>query len=414
MAKQGTRAANGAGSIYKTEKGWRGSILLNGRRRYASGKHKTEVSEKLRELKRQAEDGFVQTGRSPKLSTWISRWLDATKPLADLEESKRAKRHSLKTDETYRAVVALYLPAWLGDLPLSKVLPDHLEDAYRALEAAGRSQGTIYKLHTVIRASLSLAVKRGHVPQNAAKSLASPPQPTVAKRGTAFSRADQDAIIAALKNSRSRARWELALGLGLRPGEALGLEWKHVDLAERSILIEQQIQMIQNALRLVPYTKGNRSNRKIPLPEYLAEILDEHREAQLVERGAAGDKWEEWEPDGAPHAFIFTSRRFPGRPITPSGDRTQFKRVLETAGLPESTPYRARHTAASEMIAAGLELTVVAEIMGHDLKVLQSTYAHAIEERKLAAATVLDFVRAARGTIDAQIDAPAAKSPLAN
>lgn len=72
------RAANGAGSIYQTEKGWRGSIMLNGRRKYASGKNKTEVSEKLRQLKRQAEDGFIQKGRSPKLADWLTHWLDST------------------------------------------------------------------------------------------------------------------------------------------------------------------------------------------------------------------------------------------------------------------------------------------------------------------------------------------------
>ena len=404
------RAANGAGSIYRTDKGWRGSILINGRRRYATGKNKTDVSEKLRAIKRQSEDGFIQAGRSPKLSAWVHHWLDATAPLPDLTESKQAKRHSLKTDETYRNVVSMYMPTWLGEITLAKLLPDHLEDTYRDLANRGFSQGTIYKLHTVIRASLTLAVKRGLVPQNAAKNIVSAPRSTASRREDAFSRADQDAIRRVLVNSRSRARWELALGVGLRPGEALGLEWKHIDFENRTIRIEQQIQMINNVLRLVPYTKGHRSDRLIPLPDYLATILDEHWEAQLVERGAAGDKWEEWEPDGTPHAFVFTSSRFPGRPITPSGDRTQFKRILDTAGLPESTPYRARHTAASEMIAAGLDITVVADILGHDLKVLQSTYAHPIEERKLAAATVLDLAFSSR-SIDAQIDAPTEKAP---
>jgi len=405
------RAANGAGSIYKTPTGWRGSILLNGRRRYASGKNKTEVSEKLRAYKRQADDGFVQKGRSPKLSEWVSHWLDATAPLPDLAESKRAKRHSLKTDESYRNVVNLYMPAWLGEITLTKLLPNHLEDTYRELSERSLSQATIYKLHTVIRASLSLAVKRGLVPQNAAKNIVSAPRSAASKREDAFSRADQEAIRRVLVNSRSRARWELALGVGLRPGEALGLEWKHIDFDNRAIRIEQQIQMIKNKLRLVPYTKGHRSDRLIPLPDYLAVILQEHQEEQMVERGAAGDRWESWEPDGRPHAFVFTSSRYPGRPITPSGDRTQFKRVLESAGLPESTPYRARHTAASEMIAAGLDITVVADILGHDLKVLQSTYAHPIEERKLAAATVLDFAHAARTTIDAKTDAETEKAP---
>lgn len=406
------RATNGAGSVYKTEKGWRGSILLNGRRRYASGKNKTEVTEKLRQLKRQADEGFVQSGRSPKLKDWIEHWLDATAPLADPAESKRAKRHSFKTDENYRDVVRLYLPDWLGNIMLSKLLPDHLEDAYSDLAAKKLAQSTIYKLHSVIRASLTLAVKRGHVPQNAAKNLISPPQPTASKKMEAFSRADQRAIRTALVESRSRTRWEIALTLGARPGEVLGLEWQHMDFEERSILIEQQVQMIDGTLTLVPYTKNATSRRKIPMPEFIAGLLLEHRESQLLERGAVGDKWVDWSPDGRAHAFVFTSRAKPGRPITPSGDRTQWKRILTSAGLPESAPYRARHTAASEMIAAGLDLTVIAEILGHaNTTILQEVYAHAIEERKLAAATVLDLAFASTHSIDALIDAPNEKEP---
>lgn len=407
------RAANGAGSVYKTPSGWRGSILLNGRRRYVSGATKTATNEKLRQLKRQAEDGFVQSGRSPKLSVWIQHWLDATAPLSDPEASKRAKRHSLKTDSNYRDIVRLYLPEWLGNMSLAKLLPDHLEDAYRDLESRGLAQGTIYKLHTVVRASLSLAVKRGHAPQNAAKNLISPPQPTVTKKLDAFSRADQQAIRDVLAGSRSHARWELALTLGPRPGEVLGLEWSHIDFSERSITIAQQIQTIDGSLTLVPFTKSDSSSRKIPMPDFIAQLLIKHREEQLYERGNAGDSWESWEPDGRPHSFVFTSRNRPGRPITPSGDRTQWKRILGRAGLPESPPYRARHTAASEMIAVGVELTVVAEILGHaNTTILQQVYAHAIEERKLSAATVLDLAYAASRPIDAQIDAVTKKSPL--
>ena len=410
--KKQTRAANGAGSIYETSTGWRGSILLNGRRRYVTGSNKTAVNEKLQALKRQSKDGFVQNGRSPKLKDWITHWLDATAPLADAEESKQAKRHAPKTDADYRKAVELYLPEWLGALPLSKLTPEHLEDAYADLSARKLKQSTIYKVHSIIRAALTLAVKRGHVPLNAAKNVVSPPQPKAAKKQTAYSRADQKKIREVLAVSRSRARWEIGLTLGLRPGEALGIEWKHVDYEERSILIEQQIQMINKKLLLTPNTKNATSTRKVPLPQFIADLLKAQHEEQLLERGAAGEKWESWQPDGKTHEFVFTSSKNPGRPLTPDGDRQQWKNILKRAGLPESPPYRARHTAASEMIAAGLDITVIAEILGHaNTTILQEVYAHAIEERKLAAATVLDMMYETTHSIDALIDAQTKMAP---
>lgn len=191
----------------------------------------------------------------------------------------------------------------------------------------------------------------------------------------------------------------------------LGLEWRHMDFEERSILIEQQIQMIDGSVTLVQYTNAS-SRRKIPLPELIVEPLAGHREDQLLDRGAAGPNWEHWSPDGKHHSFVFTSHNKPRRPITPSGDRTQWKRILSSAGLPASPPYRARHTAASEMIAAGIDLTVIAEILGHaNTTILQKVYAHAIEERKLSAATVMDLAYAGAHSIDAQIDAPNEKRP---
>ncbi|MGO3147126.1 MAG: tyrosine-type recombinase/integrase [Leucobacter sp.] len=395
------RAANGQGAAYKTADGWRGSILLNGRRRYVSGSTKTAVAEKLRALKRQSDEGFIQKGRSPKLAAWIDHWLTATEG-----------KHAIKTHSDYQKIIRLYLPSWLGSIQLSKLEPENLEEAYSDLFKQKLSQSTVYQLHSIIRAALNLAVKRGHAPKNAAQLVVDPPQSKAVKKLEAFSRADQAAIKRTLVDSRSRARWELALGLGPRPGEVLGLETKHLNFDEGSILIEQQIQMIDRKLTLVPYTKSMSSRRKIPMPAYLAKLLRERLEERMIERGISGEKWEDWSPDGEPRAWLFTSARRPGRPITPSGDETQWSQILTKAGLPSSPRYRARHTAASEMIAAGLDITVVAEIMGHSIKVLQEVYAHAIEERKIAAASVLDFAHElAFGSIDAEIDAVKEKEP---
>lgn len=255
-------------------------------------------------------------------------------------------------------------------------------------------------------------MKRGHVPLNAAKNVISPPQPKPMKKRVAFTRAEQRAIRSALKESRPRLRWELALTLGPRPGEVLGIEWPHIDFEEGSISIEQQIQMIDGDLRLIPYVKSDISVRKLPLPGHLADMLRDHRDEQPFEIAAAGEKWADWRPGGKPHAFVFTSRKRPGMPLTPSGDDTNWRNTLKPANVADAPPYKARHTAASEMIAAGLDITVVAEITGHSVKVLQKTYAHAIEERKVAAATVLDLAYySTHAPIDAQIDAQTEKEP---
>lgn len=381
------RAAKGDGSIFKTQTGYRGYITVNGRRKYTSGAKKTEVAQKLREMKNQRDTGVLAVGRSPRLADWIDHWLKATQG-----------DHKLKTHAGYQAAVDNYMPAWLGDVTIAKLTAEHLEDAYATLlqKYAG---STVNQLHTVIRASLTLAAKRGKVPVNVAQLVVSQPKAAPAPVKP-LSDADLEQIYAALSDTDHEARWMLALELGMRPGEAIALEWTHVDFEEGSIAIRQQLQMVERKLRLVPYAKTDAGKRKVPLPGHLADALKKHRTKQL-EQIAKAPTWGGWldvdEPEGTVHAFMFTSSRRAGWPITPSGDTQQWGRVLDAAGVPRVSRYTARHTAASRMIAAGIDLTVVAEILGHaNINVLIRVYAHALEDRKKAAAGLLEAAWAHR------------------
>lgn len=394
------RAAKGEGSIFKVDGGYRGYITVNGRRKYTSGTKKAEVAQKLRELKNQRDTGVLATGRSPKLSAWIDHWMTATE-----------EKHKIKTHAGYRATIDRYLPAWLGDVTLAKLTPEHLEEAYADLRNKGLSGATIYQLHSIVRASLTVAHKRGRATTNAAKLVVAPPSPA-SRKVTPLSDADLNRLVDALDDSRSKARFTFALELGPRPGEALALEWPHIDFKEGSITISQQLQTVDRKLRLVKYTKTDSKtdpeHRKLPLPGHLADIFKEHRDRQLQEMSRAS-RWEEWrdedEDKDVVHAFVFTSARRPGWPITPRGDAQQWTNLLTAAGLPHVKPYTTRHTAASRMIAAGIDLTVVAEILGHaDIKTLVKVYAHALEERKRAAAGLLEV--AWRGRIAAPYPAP--------
>ncbi len=379
------RAAKGEGSVFATDAGWRGYVTVNGRRKYASGSTKMEVAQKLREIKNQRDNGVVVVGRSPKLLAWIEHWMTATEP-----------KHKIKTHAGYRDIIDRYLPAWLGDVTLQKLTAEHLEQAYAALREKGLSGATVYQLHSIIRASLTLAQKRGRVPVNVARLVVSPPV-AQSRKPVPFSDHDIAAIYAALADSRSETRFIWGLELGPRPGEAIALEWPSIDFAEGSILLCQQLQTVDGELRLVKYTKTDDKDapayRKQPLPGYLADLFRKQHERQLHEMSRAS-RWEEWrdkdEPEGTAHAFVFTSARRPGRPLTPKGDAEQWGNILRAAGLPHAKPYTARHTAASRMLAAGIDIAVVADILGHSVEVLMKVYAHALEDRKRAAARMLE------------------------
>jgi integrase len=87
---------------------------------------------------------------------------------------------------------------------------------------------------------------------------------------------------------RNAARWTVAVGLGLRQGEALGLAWQSVDLDEDTLIVRQALQrQAGGGLVLIP-PKSEAGRRTIAVPAQLVGALRAQRAAGLAERLAAG------------------------------------------------------------------------------------------------------------------------------
>lgn len=372
------RAAKGDGSLFETPTGWRGYVTVNGRRRYFSGATKALAAQKKRELLGKRDAGTLSTGRSQSLGAWLTHWLDITKPT-----------HRAKTDEDYRYMVDHYLSAAFKKVPLAKLTVERIESEYTRLTEQGLSGSTRRQVHSILHTALKLAQQRGHITVNPASLVVDKPSP--ARRSvTAISDADVAAIEAVLEGQRLKARWHLGLALGIRPAEALGLEWSHLD--DGWLRVEQQIQKVDGKLILVPLTKTEAGRRRIPIPAYIRTHLDDWRQKQLMEQ--SDPNWVPWSPDAQPHAWMFTSARRPGRPVTHDGDASVWRKILAKAGVPHAARYSARHTAASVLLAHGVDPATVAAILGHaDPGFTLRTYSHTVDERLQQAAATLDKVQ---------------------
>jgi integrase len=115
----------------------------------------------------------------------------------------------------------------------------------------------------------------------------------------------------------------------------------------------------------------------------LVPILRRHRASQAQERLAAGAEWH----DGG--GLVFTTSR--GRPIEPRDVQAEFKATLRAAQLPDMRLHDLRHSAATFMIALGLPLRLVMEILGHStIAMTANTYGHIERGMMTAAATQMD------------------------
>lgn len=158
---------------------------------------------------------------------------------------------------------------------------------------------------------------------------------------------------------------------GLRRGEACGLPWWNIELPNRSITISTAIvQLGWKAEFGEP--KSEASGRIIALDEATTLVLRRQKKHQNELRAAAGTAWVE-------HELVCTERD--GSPLHPAKLTDAFHAIADAAELPPVRLHDLRHGAATLMLAAGADLKVVQELLGHStIAVTADTYAHVLPE----------------------------------
>jgi len=187
--------------------------------------------------------------------------------------------------------------------------------------------------------------------------------------------AQSKATLKSAADHRLAALYVLALFLGLRRGELLGLRWEHVDLDQATLEVVRTLQRVGGSLRLVP-PKTEDSARTVPLPPVCVDALREHKRRQFSERA---DAWPDWQD----HGLVFPSRR--GTPMGPDNLRRSWAAIQRKAGLEPTRLHDLRHTCVTLLLDLGTPPHVVQEIVGHSaIEVTMTIYAHVslAEKRK--------------------------------
>jgi integrase len=129
-------------------------------------------------------------------------------------------------------------------------------------------------------------------------------------------------------------------------------------------------------------TKTARSRRSVNLPRGLVNLLVEHRRRQEEERIVMDELWTDTD-------FIFTTNF--GTPVDPRNLNRDFAIICQRAGLDHWHPHELRHSAASLMLANGVKLQVVSEVLGHaSIRMTADVYGHILAPDREAAADAMD------------------------
>jgi len=389
-----TKAADGRSTIIQRADGWHAFVSFGTdpatgkrRRKHVRGRSKSEVAAKVAALERQREGGFVG-GPATTVGEYLDAWIEA-------------RRHLVrpKTMEGYK-IDARRIRAHLGRIKLSRLTPEHVESLWSAILEEGFPASVAHCRRT-LSACLQTAVDRGYIARNPVR-LAKAPQ-LVEREVKPLTKAEVQKILAVARNKRNAARWSVALALGLRQGEALGLRWGDVDLEAGTLTVRCQ-------LGRVPYSHGCKRDasgeptcgahrpsacpqrrgglgfaepksqagrRTIYLPGPLIEELAAHRRKQATERLAAGSLWVNLD-------LVFADPL--GGPIDTKADWCQWRDLLREAGVPHRRLHDARHTAATLLLLLGVNIKTTAAILGHSNVSITQRYTHVVDELRADAA----------------------------
>jgi integrase len=284
-----------------------------------------------------------------------------------------------------------YLIPELGNHQLAKLMPAHVQTLLNKLADAGLAHRSIRNVRAALRRALNQAMRFGYVVRNVAALVDVPGEVTFTPEPLDEEQAKR--LLDAISGHRWELLYRIALGLGLRKGEILGLRWEDVDLDAATLRITGSLQRQRGRL-VRTTTKTEASIRTIALPPSLLTMLTEHKQHQAEMRAVA----RRWTDTG----LVFTSSV--GTPIEPSDLSRHFKLVLKEAGLPERTRFHdLRHSCATLLIVMGVHPRVVMEILGHSqISTTMNIYAHVLPRVQREAITGLDALFAETKLRDAE------------
>jgi integrase len=262
-----------------------------------------------------------------------------------------------KTAKHYGSLYDVHVGPYLGGLKLAELTPEVIAAWQAERLAEGAGPAAVRQALELLGAILQRAMESGRLVRNPVRFVRKvsrprrrevrPLAPATVEALRAVSRPRDAALISVLAYS------------GLRPQEALALQWS--DVRERTILVERAVSLGQEQ------DTKTRAHRTVRL---LAPLRDD----LLAWRLRSG------RPTGSALVFPGPGDRLWSKTTYDNWRRRAFDGAVSATGIGHVTPYALRHSFASLLLHEGRSVVYVARQLGHDARLTLSTYGHVIDE----------------------------------
>lgn len=365
----GTRRGHYEGHRYQRADGrWEWKITLpNGARRSFYGRTERQARDKKNQAIRDYEAGLAQNRERMTVNQYLREWLEHT--------AKERVRPS--TYESYRSHIGVHIEPTLKGIRLRELSPDQVNKMLTHIVKSGASPATANRVRATLRTALSSATKSKYVTHNAAALS----EPRKERKGRIEPLTIDQArmLIRETRDDRIGPLIEIAIMTGMRQGELLALRWDDVDLEKGVVHINRTLTWQKSEegthRKTIPVfsdPKTEQSRRSIRLTNDAVKAFSrQRRKAGELQQAATVKNWHPI-PD---EDLVFPSAH--GTPLNSSNVTNRLKELLERLELPHQRFHDLRHLTASLLLAQGVDIFTVKEILGHSqISLTANTYGH--------------------------------------
>ena len=296
-----------------------------------------------------------------------------------------------KTKQRYNELLDQRILPFLKDKKLKDIKPNDIERLLVEIKNGKRkdtrsgplSSRTQLHYYVLLRSIFAYAHGNQDITCNPVKKEL---RPTVKQaRIKSYSREDSIQLLSALSKTdlMHQSIISLTLAIGCRLGEVTGLRWRDIDLEKRIVSIHTTRQYIDKENGIIEgKPKTDKSERDCEIPASVVKMLSEYKSEITENLSFLGVP-----VTNDTHVFL----NFEGRALHPSSPNSWLKVFLKRHKLPNLTFHGLRHTCATLLVAEGMDVAAIADILGHSTPATTlNYYLHPTTEAKKRAVSIMD------------------------
>ena len=363
--------------------------------RYETGNNKYKQASKSTRI-RIGSTAKEKKENKRKAELMLAEWIEEIKkqaPTSDqlfldaVSEWMERKKQDVRQNsfESYESYVKNHIkPYWSEKNP--KISEITVRDIQRYIDYEHNnniSAQSIKKYLVVINGVFDDAVRYGEISTNPCDKAVLPKSKKF--RGSAYSVADAERLIKGINNEQVKPAIMIALYLGLRRSEIVGLRWSDIDFKADIVHIQNTVVRFKTWVE-EEHTKSEASRRDLYLPTALKNYLLRLKAEQNLNEKLCGRAYK-----NSGHVCQHAD----GSAFTPDYIYYHYKKIQKELNLPDIRLHDLRHTAGSILINNGVTIKQVQAFLGHEkASTTLDIYAHINNEGKEETAKVMDDILA--------------------